>query len=70
MRGNPLSYLGGSMAKWLAHWTRDPTVAGSIPTTAHTVIAFGKQFTYIFLCPPVYKMGARQFYRQLKCTDY
>ena len=23
------------MAQWLACWTRDPAVAGSIPTTAH-----------------------------------
>ena len=26
---------GGSVAQWLACWTRDPAVAGSIPTTAH-----------------------------------
>ena len=35
------------MAQWLARRTRDPAVAGSIPTTAHVVIALGKQFTYI-----------------------
>ena len=44
-----LSYLSmlGSVAQWLARRTRDPAVAGSIPTTAHVVIALGKQFTYI-----------------------
>ena len=36
------------MAQWLARRTRDPAVAGSIPTTAHVVnFALGKQFTYI-----------------------
>ena len=34
------------MAQWLARRTRDPAVAGSIPTTAHVVIGLGKQFTY------------------------
>ena len=35
------------MAQWLARRTREPAVAGSIPITAHVVIALGKQFTYI-----------------------
>ena len=39
--------LKGSMAQWLEHQTRGPAIAGSIPTTAHVVIALGKQFTYI-----------------------
>ena len=30
------------MAQWLARRTRDPAVAGSIPTTAHVAIALGK----------------------------
>ena len=37
--------LKGSVAQWLARQTRDPAVAGSIPTTAHVVIALGKQFS-------------------------
>ena len=56
------------MAQWLARPTRDPAVAGSIPTTAHVVIALGKQFTYISSAHPSAKWVPG--YRQLKCIDY
>ena len=54
-----------SVAQWLARRTRDPAVAGSIPTTAHVVIALGKQFTYISSVHPSAKWVPG--YRQLKC---
>ena len=31
--------MGGSVAQWLVCRTRDPAVAGSIPTTGNVVIA-------------------------------
>ena len=52
------------MGQWLARQTRDPAVAGSIPTTAHVVIALGKQFTYISSERPSAKWVPG--YRQLK----
>ena len=39
-----------------------------IPTTAHVVIALGKQFTYISSVHPSAKWVPG--YRQLKCIDY
>ena len=56
------------MAQRLARWTRDPAVAGSILTTAHVVIALGKQFIYISSVHPSAKWVPG--YRQLKCIDY
>ena len=56
------------MAQCLARRTRDPAVADSIPTTAHVVIALGKQFTYISSVHPSAKWIPG--YRQLKCIDY
>ena len=56
------------MAQWLARRTRDPAVAGSIPTTASVAIALGKQFTYIPSVHPSAKWVPG--YRQLKCIDY
>ena len=38
-------FLWGSVAQWLARRTRDPVVAGLIPTTAHDGTALKKQFT-------------------------
>ena len=71
MNGNTFKYVlmngKGSMAQWLARRTRDPVVAGSIPTTAHVVIALGKQFTYISSVHPSAKRVPG--YRQLKCID-
>ena len=58
---------GGSEAQWLARRTRDPAVAGSIPSTAHVVIALGKQFTCISSVHPSAKLVPG--YRQLKCID-
>ena len=58
----------GSVAQSLACRTRDPAVAGSIPITAHVVIALGKQFTYISSVHPSAKWVPG--YRQLKCIDY
>ena len=55
------------MAQWLAWWTRDPAVAGSIPTTAHVVITLGKQFTYISSVHLSVKWVPG--HRQLKCID-
>ena len=54
----------GSEAQWLARRTRDPAVAGSNPTTAHVVIALGKQFIYISSAHPSAKWV--HGYRQLK----
>ena len=42
----------GIVAQWFAGRTRDAVVAGLIPTTAHVVIALGKQFIYISLVHP------------------
>ena len=56
------------MAQWLARRTRDPTVVGLIPTTAHFAIALGKQFTYISSVHPSAKWVPG--YRQLKYIDY
>ena len=56
------------MAQWLACWTRDAAVAGSIPTTAHVVIALGKQFACISSVHPSAKWVPG--YGQLKCIDY
>ena len=53
---------------WLARQTRVPAVAGSIPNTAHVVIALGKQFTYISPAHPSAKWVL--CYRQFKCIDY
>ena len=39
------SFLQGSVAQWLARRTRNPAIAGSIPTTGHVVNALGKQYT-------------------------
>ena len=55
------------VAQCLAHRTRDPAVAGSIPTTAHVVITLGKQFTYISSVHPSAEWVPG--YRQLKCID-
>ena len=62
---NPLL---GSVAQWLARRTRGPAVAGSIPSTAHVVIALGKQSTYISSVHPSAKWVPG--YKQLKCIDY
>ena len=56
------------MAQWLTRWTGDLAVAGSIPTTAHVVIALGKQLTYIFSVHSSAKWVPDC--RQLKCIDY
>ena len=56
-----ITQLWSSVAQWLARRARDPAVAGSIPATAHVVTAWGKQFPFIFLRPPVCKMGSRQY---------
>ena len=56
-----------AMAQWSACRTRDPVVAGSIPTTGHVVIALGKQFTYISSVHPSAKWVPG--YRLLKCID-
>ena len=55
------------MAEWLVRQTRDPAVAGSITTTAHVVIALGKQFTCISSVHPSAKWVPG--HRQLKCID-
>ena len=47
------------MTQWLGRRTCDLAVAGLIQTTAHVVIALGKQFAYIFLSPPVCKRGTQ-----------
>ena len=60
--------MRGSVAQWLVRRTRDPAVAGSVPTTAHLVIALGKQFTYISSVHPSAKWVPG--HRQLKCIDY
>ena len=50
---------GGSVAQWLARRTRDPAVAGSIPTTALVAISsVHPSAKWIPGC------------RQLKCIDY
>ena len=49
--------LGIAVARRLACQTLDPTVAGSIPDTAHFVIALRKQLFCIFLSPPVCEMN-------------
>ena len=48
------SMLWGSVVRWLTRRTRD-SVADSIPTTPHIVIALGKQFTYISSVHPSVK---------------
>ena len=55
------------MAQWLARRARDPAVAGSIPTSAHVVIAIGKQFSYISSVHLSAKWVSSL--RQLKCID-
>ena len=52
--------LWGSVAKKKARTSRDATVAGSIPTTAHLAIALEKKITFVFLSLPKYKVGIRQ----------
>ena len=47
LRPSIRSSIRGGVAQWLAHQTCDPAVEGLIPTIAHSVIALGKQFTYI-----------------------
>ena len=55
----------GSMAQWLARQTCDAVVVGSIPPTAHVVIALGKQFTFLSSVDPSVKrvLGHRQLNR-------
>ena len=68
MNGKTFKFvLMNGKALWLARRTRDPVVAGSIPTTAHVVIALGKQFTFISSVHPSTKRVPG--YRQLKCID-
>ena len=59
------------MAQWIARRTCDPAVAGSIPTTAHVVIALEnclqqEEEEEEEDSTPVCKMGTRQ----LKCIDW
>ena len=61
-------YMGTNEHLFEFSRTRDPAVAGSIPTTAHVVIALGKQFTYISSVHPSAQWIPG--YRQLKCIDY
>ena len=63
-----LEFVGCWSAQWLARLTRDPAVAGPIPTTAYGVIAEGKQFTDISSVYPSAKWVPG--HRQLKCIDY
>ena len=60
--------LWGRVVQWLARRTRDPAVAGPTPNTAHVVINFGKQFTYISSVHPSAKWVPGQ--GQLKCIDF
>ena len=61
-------FLWGSVAQWLVCRTHDPAVASSIPTTAHVIIALGKQYTFISSLHPSAKWVPG--HRQLKCVDY
>ena len=63
-KGRHHIYLG-SVAQWLRRRTYDAGVAGSIPTTAHVVIALGKQF---ILVHPSAKWVPGHW--QLRCIDY
>ena len=52
----------------LVHQTRALAVAGMIQTTAHVVIALGKQFTHISSVHPSAKWVPG--HRQMKCIDF
>ena len=57
MKALALVSLGDSMAHWLARWTHNLSVAGSIPITAYVVIKVGENFDLLFLSPPVQTIG-------------
>ena len=58
----------GAAGQWLVCRTCDLAVVGSIPTTAHVVIALRKKFTYITSVHQSVKHVPG--YRELKCIDY